>query len=98
MLKVVWRFNLAEGVDETEYWEWLRRNVWSSSARYGCATTAYRIKEGPHAFSTEALWPSDDARTCWVESEDFSSIPNWPGADTPWAAASDMESAEYRPL
>lgn len=98
MLKIVWRFNLRDGVDETEFWSWLRQNVWSSSAAYGCATVAFAVSGGTHRWSTEATWPDEDARRAWSASPDFAALPPWPGSDTPWGAQVDMEAAEYRPL
>lgn len=98
MHKVVWRFNLAAGVDSTEFFAWLRRHVWASSAEFGCATTAFRLSAGDHAWSTEAVWPSATARAAWSASPGFAALPNWPGTDTPWGAQADMQLAIYEPL
>lgn len=78
--------------------EWLKANVWASSAKYGCETTAFRLNSGPHRYSTEAVWPSEDARQAWVSSDDFKTIPPFPGTDSPWGAQVDMEAVEYRPV
>ena len=98
MFKVVWRFNLKEGVDEAEFFTWLRENVWASSARFGCETVAFRLNKGPHAYSTEATWPSEEARREWAGSEHFRAIPAYPGTDSPWGAQVGMEAVEYHPL
>ncbi|MDF2630847.1 MAG: hypothetical protein K0R39_4678 [Symbiobacteriaceae bacterium] len=98
MFKVVWRFNLADGIDEATFFEWLKTNVWASSAKYGCETRAFRINKGPHTYSTEAAWPSEAARGEWVASADFRAIPAYPGTGSPWGAQVDMEAVEYRPM
>jgi len=98
MLKIVWRFNLAEGIDEATFFDWLKSYVWASSARYGCETRAFRLSKGPHAYSTEATWPSEATRQAWVASEAFKSIPAYPGTGSPWGAQVDMEAVEYHPI
>ena len=98
MMKVIWRFNLATGVDEREFFAWLRCNVWASSAEFGCRTTAFRIEgeDAGHAFSTEATWSIDEARTAWQASSGFAGIPNYPGSDSPWGAQTDLQMCVYR--
>ena len=98
MMKVVWRFNLAPGVDEREFFAWLRRCVWSSSAEFGCRTTAFRLEGAAHTFSTEAAWPNDDARTAWQASPGRAAIPNYPGFDSLWGAQMDLEMCVYREI
>lgn len=98
MFKVVWRFNIREGISEADFFAWLKANVWASSAKYGCDTVAFRVNKDPHAYSTEATWPSEAARQEWVSSDDFTSIPCYPGTDGPWGAQTDMEAVEYRPI
>lgn len=98
MFKVVWRFNLREGIDEAEFFAWLKANVWASSARYGCSTVAFRLNKGPQAYSTEATWPSSEARRQWAESDGFRAITPFPGTESPWAAQVDLEAVEYRPI
>ena len=98
MFKVVWRFNLHDSIIEAAFFSWLKANVWTSSAKYGCETTAFRLNKGPHRYSTEAVWPSEDARQAWVSSDDFKTIPAFPGTDSPWGAQVDMEAVEYRPV
>lgn len=98
MLKVVWRFNLQDGISEAAFFSWLKTHVWASSAKYGCETVAFRLNRGAHAYSTEATWPSEAARQEWVSSDDFKGIPPYPGTSSPWGAQVDMEAVEYRPL
>ncbi len=98
MMKVVWRFNLAPGVDEREFFAWLRRHVWASSAEFGCRTTAFRLDGAPLAFSTEAAWPDDEARIAWQASPAFAAIPSYPGFDSPWGAQTDLEMCVYREI
>ena len=96
MMKIVWRFNLAPGIDEREFFAWLRRHVWASSAEFGCATRAFRIEGASHAFSTEATWPDDEARAAWSATPGFAAIPNYPGFDSPWGAQIGLERCVYR--
>ena len=98
MMKVVWRFNLAPGVDEREFFAWLRQYVWASSAEFGCATRAFRLEGATHAFSTEATWPDDEARAAWQASAGHAAILNYPGCDSPWGAQVDLERCVYREL
>lgn len=97
-MKIVWRFNLKEGVDEAEFFHWLKSHVWSSSEKYGCKTTAFKLEQSVHAYSTEAVWPDEESRQKWVRSEDFKNIQNYPGYDSPWGAQKDMESIVYHSL
>ena len=90
-MKIIWRFNLAPGIEERAFFAWLRHNVWASSSKAGCETRAFRLQGGAHAYSTEATWPSIDARDRWQGSADFAAIPNYPGLDSPWAAQIDLE-------
>lgn len=98
MFKVVWRFNPKAGVDESTFFPWLKANVWASSAKYGCETVAFRLNRSPHQYSTEATWPSEEARQAWAASADFRAIPSFPGTDSPWGAQTEMESVEYHPI
>lgn len=99
MIKVVWRFNLANGIGEAAFFPWLRQHVWASSATYGCATYAYRLPSTvKHRYATEALWPSQEARNAWAESDSFRAIPNYPGCDSPWGAQTDLEATVFEPL
>jgi hypothetical protein len=98
MLKVVWRFNLRADVRPDEFWPWLQRHIWASSAAYGCSTQAFQLRGGAHAWSTEATWPSESARQRWNESSDFAMLPSWPGSDSPWGAQVDMEMTQFLPL
>lgn len=94
-LKIVWRFNLRDGVEPAAFFAWLRDNVWASSATYGCTTRAFVLKNAAHAYSTEATWPDAAARDRWQASDDFRAIPNYPGLDSPWAAQVDLEPVLY---
>lgn len=98
MMNVVWRFNLAPGVDEGEFFAWLREHVWASSAEFGCATRAFGIDGAALAFSTEATWPDDAARAAWQASAGHAAIPNYPGFDSPWGAQVDLERCLYREI
>ncbi len=98
MMKVVWRFNLAPGVDEREFFAWLRTHVWASSAEFGCVTTAFRLSGSSHAFSTEAAWSIEDARTAWQASPGCAAIPSYPGFDSPWGAQTDLEMCLYQEI
>ncbi len=97
-MKVVWRFNLAPGVDEHDFFAWLRAHVWQSSAQFGCRTLAFRLEGVSHAFGTEARWPDDAARTAWQAGPAFAAIPNYPGFDSPWGAQTDLEMCVYREI
>ncbi len=68
-LKVVWRFNLREGIEPDAFFAWLRDNVWASSAKFGSVTRAFSLTNGAHAYSTEATWPDADARDRWQATE-----------------------------
>jgi hypothetical protein len=94
-LKIVWRFNLRNGIDPAVFFAWLRENVWSSSAAYGCVTRAFALKQAQHAYSTEATWPDAAARDRWQASDGFRAIPNYPGHNSPWAAQVDLEPVLY---
>ena len=98
MMKMVWRFNLAPGVDEHEFFAWLRRHVWASSAEFGCETRAFRLEGAALAFSTEATWPDEEARAAWQASAGHAAIPNYPGFDSPWGAQTDLEMCVYREI
>lgn len=98
MIKVVWRFNLAPGVDERDFFTWLRTHVWASSAEFGCQTRAFRVEGAPLAFSTEATWPDEAARAAWSETPGFAAIPNYPGFGSPWGAQIDLERCVYREI
>lgn len=97
-MKIIWRFNLAHGIEERAFFAWLRDNVWASSSKAGCETRAFRLEGGAHAYSTEAEWPSIEARDGWQSSDAFSEIPNYPGTDSPWAAQIDLERVTAREL
>ena len=94
-LKVVWRFNLRDGIEPSAFFAWLRENVWSSSAAYGCVTRAFKLEQSAHAYSTEATWPDAAARDRWQASDGFRAIPNYPGLGSPWAAQVDLEPVLY---
>ncbi len=94
-MKIIWRFNLAPGIEERTFFVWLRDNVWASSSKAGCETRAFRLEGGAHAYSTEATWPSVEARDAWQASR---RIPNYPGLDSPWAAQVDLEGVIAREL
>ncbi len=95
IMKIIWRFNLAPGIEEGVFFAWLHDNVWVSSAQAGCATRAFRLEGGTHAYATEATWPSVEARDAWQASR---RIPNYPGLDSPWAAQVDLEGVIAREL
>ena len=97
-MKVVWRFNLAPGVDEREFFTWLSRHVWASSAEFGCVTTAFRLDGTSHSFSTEAVWSIGEARDAWQASPGFAAIPNYPGCDSPWGGQTDLEMCVYQEI
>jgi hypothetical protein len=97
-MKVVWRFNLAPGIGEHDFFAWLHANVWRSSEQFGCHTTAFHMEGAHHAFSTEAVWPDDAARAAWQASPSFAAIPNYPGCESPWGAQTDLEMCVYRQI
>ena len=94
-VKIIWRFNLAPGIEEREFFAWLRDNVWASSSKAGCETRAFHLDGGTHAYATEATWPNVEARDVWQASR---RIPNYPGLDSPWAAQVDLEGVTAREL
>ncbi len=94
-LKIVWRFNLRDGIEPAAFFIWLREHVWTSSAAYGCVTRAFTLTQSTHAYSTEATWPDAAARDRWQASDDFRAIPNYPGLDSPWAAQVNLEPVLY---
>jgi len=94
---IVWRFNLAEGVVATEFFAWLKENVWASTGRFGCSTTGYLCESEGHDFATIATWPNEGARADW-EREEMPSLPTYPGVEGPWGAQADMAMIRLSPL
>lgn len=96
-VSVLWCFNLAEGVEPEPFFRWLRHHVWSSTAKYGCRTRAFHCRTPGHAYATLATWPSVEARRAW-EAAELASLPNHPGASSPWGGQVDLQMTQLEPF